>query len=465
MNKSPCLLIILLLMSVTGLHLFSAVSANTYVSNIPNGYATWTPDNNPYELTTNLVINNGETLNIQPGVVVHLNGYQIQVHGRLNAQGANNNKISFLNNGLSNSQIIFKASSDQTCTINYGVFYSVPITIEGGAPKITNSYFTGTTSAAVITINAGAASITDNIITTQNPQTAIHINTGYVTITQNILSGARGQQGYGIYNTGSTAPITGNTITNFYTGIYTNKPGTIKQNTIINNVNDGIVTAGVLDVTVSNNVIAYNKCGISRDANIQNNLITHNTYGLWGQTSSSTIRYNNIIDNTDESIHLTETGVNVIAIDNWWGTTDESTIRQTISDYDPDLRPFLGTVTFTPFLTSFADTPRAIPEVVVPTPPPTPSSTPSPSATVTPTPSSNPTYPWVYPTDSFYPEPTLFYPTMLPTESPNEPGFGGFSESDIITAVVIVIAIGVVVTIVFIVSRGQTNMRQFNNPP
>lgn len=458
LNKFAYLAVTLLLVSAIGLPLFSEVSATTYVGGSLNGNTNWTVSNGPYSLTENLIIYSGETLSIQPGVVVNLRGYQIQVYGGLNAQGTNNNKIYFLSDGFSNSQIVFKSSSYQSCTIDYGVFYSVPITIEGGSPRLSNSYFTGTSFNAVITITSGVATIIDNVISTSNAQHGIHITTGYVTISGNTISGARAQQGFGIYNTGSTAPITANKITNFYSGIYTNKPCVIEQNIITNNINDGIVTEGTSGVIIKNNAINYNKCGISRDADIQNNTIARNTYGLWGQTDNSIIRYNNIVDNTLESIHLTESA-DVTITNNWWGTTDESTIRNTISDYDAALRPNLGIATFKPFLSSPAYAPAVQPSVVVPTPPPTP------SATVTPSPGSNTTYtPTPRPTD--YPNPTYSpYPTypdysILPIEPTDEPGLFNFSLTDITTAVVIVIAVSVAITIIVILSRMQSNMQK-----
>ncbi len=443
------------------------VSGTTYVYDIPNGYTTWTAADSPYSLTSNLVIENGETLNIQSGVVVHLNGYQIQVYGLLNAQGSSANKIYFLSDGFSNSQIIFKAQSSTSCAIDYGVFYSVPITVEGGAPRIANSYLTGTTSSAVITVNSGAASITGNVISTQNAQDGIHINSGLVTISGNTISGA--QYGCGIYNTGSTAPIADNTIVNWFSGIYTTQPVTIQQNIIANTVNDGINTQDTHGVTISNNAIAYNNVGVSQDANIQNNTIAHNNFGLWGQTSSSTIHYNNILDSTTESVHLTETAMNVDATNNWWGTTDETSISQTISDFRFDSH--LGNVTFTPFLTQPADAPVVPTSIVIPTPPPTPTATPT--ATPTPTPTSATSTatsePTASPTISATPY-TPYTPDPYQTTTPNPyltiqptdaPLFGGFVETDVITAVVILVSVCFAVLIIVVIRRaGQTNKQQ-----
>jgi hypothetical protein len=447
LNKSANVsfkIVISLLLS--GLLILGA-SASTYVGSL-SGYTTWTAANSPYYLTTNLVINSGDTLNIQPGVVVHLNGYQIQVYGLLNAQGTSSNKIYFLNDGSSNSQVVFKSSSSSSCIVDYGVFYSVPITVEGGSPRIADSYLTSTSTGALITVNSGVASIIGNTLSAQSSQDGVHINSGSAAISLNTITGAY----CGIYNAaGASAAIASNSITYCFSGIYTAGSATIQQNTIIHNTNDGVVTQ-TSDVSILNNAIAYNKVGVSRDGNIQNNNIAHNTFGLWGQTNLSTIHNNNIVDSTTESVHLTEAGVNVDATNNWWGTTDETTIRQSISDFRFDHN--LGNVTFTPYLPQPADAPVVPTSVTVPTPPPTPTSTPTPAPTATATPTATP---YINPTYTPYPfETPISTPSLTPSQSvePTDgPIFGGFSSTDVATAVVIVVVVCLVATIILVINR------------
>ncbi|HEY9756339.1 MAG TPA: right-handed parallel beta-helix repeat-containing protein, partial [Oculatellaceae cyanobacterium] len=360
-----------------------------------------------------------------------------------------------------------KSQSKPSCTVDYGVFYSVPITVEGGSPKIANSYFTSTSSSALITVNSGAPSITGNVLSAQSSQNGIHINSGFVTITSNIITGAR----YGIYNAASTAPITSNTITSCFSGIYTTGPATIQQNIIANNSNDGIVTTSNPDILISSNAIAHNTCGISRDANIQNNTISQNTYGLWGQTGISTIRYNNIMNSGSESVHLTEDAANVDATNNWWGTTDETSISLTISDSRVD--PDLGTLTFKPFLTLPANAPAVPASIVVPTPPPTPTTsatttptaTPNTNSSATPTMTPTPTIIVIFPTYTPYPYQTIIptpYQTSQPIQPTTEPEFGGFSLADVMTAAVIVVAVCLAVTIIVVLNGrfGQAERQQ-----
>ena len=228
----------------------------------------------------------------------------------------------------------------------------------------------------------------------------------------------------------------------------------IQNNVIAYNTNDAIVTQ-TATVSILNNAISFNKVGISRDANIQNNTLFHNTYALWGQTSGSKIHYNNILESTTENVHLTETAVNVDATYNWWGTTDEASISQTISDYK--VHSNLGNLTFTPFLSQSADALAVPTSIVVPTPPPTPTTTPVTTATpITSTTSPTPTPIIVTPSSTPYPSETASStPTITPQpiQSSDNTEFGGFSATDVTTAVVILVAVCVAITIIAVINR------------
>jgi parallel beta-helix repeat protein len=149
------------------------------------------------------------------------------------------------------------------------------------------------------------------------------------------------------------------------------------------------VTAGGT-TTIVGNLVFNNEAGISFEGNVtvRDNTITGNSVGIQCNPSqSSTITNNDILDNSQYNFR-SETANDIIATNNWWGTTDLSSINQTIYDNKYDFN--LGTVTFIPFLT--APNPEAPP---MPTPTPTPSATPtftptqSPSSS--PSPSQNPT--------------------------------------------------------------------------
>jgi len=57
----------------------------------------WTPSNNPYVFTDNVYLPGGCQLEIQPGTVVDMNGYQLKVEGSLLAEGNASDSIFFKN--------------------------------------------------------------------------------------------------------------------------------------------------------------------------------------------------------------------------------------------------------------------------------------------------------------------------------------------------------------------------------
>ena len=434
-------------------------SADTYVGGGASG--SWTSANNPYRLTSNVIIYSGSTLTIQAGTIVHLKGYQIQVQGTLNVQGQSSNKVYFLNDGNTNSQISFTSTSTGSGTLNYAVLYSVPIMIGGGAPTISNNYFTGG-SSTTITINGGSPTISGNTINAGSLN-CITLNgaSASATITSNTLAGSNLNTNVGIYNLGGSITVVGNSITNCYTGIYSTGYGTIEQNTIIGNINDGIASRNVAH-DIRNNALANNFVGVSGDGNIQNNAIINNQYGLWGTTSVSTVTNNNIY-NYGENMHLTENYTDVTAINNWWGTAVREEIVPKISD--SRVYFYLGTVTFEPYLTSSSSVPSVPSSISVPTEPPTPtvnpytspSPTPYDSSTPTPYPTATPTpyysTPTPYPYQTYNPDPTP-YPYYINTPTPTaDPYFGGFTFGDITNVAVIIVAVALSISIIVIIHR------------
>jgi len=162
MKKTVYVTSVLALMVLSSIAVLGFGSA-TYVPGDVGTNGVWSSQNSPYHLTQNVQVTSGATLTIQAGTIVHLNGYQIQVHGNLNVQGTSSSKVYFLNDGNSNSQIYFAPSSTASCTLNYAVLYSVPVMIGGGAPTVSNCYFTSG-SSTTITVNGGSPLITGNTI-------------------------------------------------------------------------------------------------------------------------------------------------------------------------------------------------------------------------------------------------------------------------------------------------------------
>ena len=60
-----------------------AAQNSTAVNGIINSNATWTKADSPYALTGPVLVNNGVTLTIQPGVTVDLGSYYIVINGTI----------------------------------------------------------------------------------------------------------------------------------------------------------------------------------------------------------------------------------------------------------------------------------------------------------------------------------------------------------------------------------------------
>jgi hypothetical protein len=271
----------------------------------------WTEAHSPYTITGNVLVNNGTTLTIQPGVTVNLGSYYIKVNGTLQAVGNSTNKVTF-NDG----EIIFTQYSTrydnltaQGCLIEKGTISS-KITIEGGSPMIANSTIT-----SGVSIDSGAPTISGNKIRI----IGISIHSQNVTIQGNIISDCeRAIQ----YTTSGKSPCL------------------IEGNLIINNTN-GIVFNSFLASSSDIPII------------IQNNTITGNGIGISCSSSFTesypNIIYNNIFGNTNYNLEtlMTKKGN---ATFNWWGTTDNQAINQTIYDRYDNFE--YGIIDFSPFLTS-----------------------------------------------------------------------------------------------------------------
>lgn len=363
-----------------------AVHADTDVTGIIDSDTTWTKANSPYSLTGPVAVNIGVTLTIEAGVQVYFNTYYLQVNGTLVAKGTDNEPVSFITGDGYPSEIRFMPSSQSWdektgagSIIENGNIpsHSFRIIIEGASPKIASS-----DSRAGITINSGSPVFSNNRIKVS----AFTIRGGAPLIINNKIYCR-------IIVEGGSPVILNNTITpDSYIGIEVTGGNPYISNNDINDFHIGISAAyGVIE----RNYIHGGPVGIE----IGNGVVRNNTIagatGISVQASSKpTITYNNFeIGNVEgiKNIFLAE-GANqdVDAAHNWWGTTDEAIISQSIFDNKNDFT--LGTVNFVPFLTEAnpqampdpdASTPTAPSEQTpthTPTPPPSsPSTSPSPS--------------------------------------------------------------------------------------
>ena len=478
MRKLACALLVIII--VFSALVFIPKSHAAYVNSPITTNTTWTRANSPYTLTANIVVNSGVTLTVEPGVTVNFGSYQMQVNGVLNARGNSNNKIVFTSSSYSSQKIEFSSSSTgwsdvagSGCIIDNAIISSVPISVTGASPKISNNYVTATSNLAV-SVSGGSPSILNNVIIFRDAN-AIYLSGGATIISGNTISG-QGQHA-GIYIQGSaSASISNNNILNGWEGIDAAGYCTITQNNIMNNGNDAIHTTNSGSI-IQNNALANNKVGVSGTGGtigtVQNNTIANNwDAGIWGPTTPAIIKYNNIIANY-ENIHLTENHTDVNATYNWWGTAITSEISLTI--WDSKNASNLGTVNFENFLTESNPSAPTVPaSIPVPTPPPTPAPTSTASPTPTPTPTPKPTA-TVAPTQQPTNAPTPYVPqtpTPTPYETPYETPLPASespaeisNEGDVDLTSIAVISLAIMTTIIIVAILNIKFGRSHQQPP
>ena len=406
-------------LAFAGFAYFGTVRASTEVNGLITSDTTWTKANSPYNLTSSITVASEVTLTIEPGTIVQLNEYHLQINGTLIARGTSNDPINFHGGAAistggwaittedSDYSIVFSPSStnwsQQTqsgCIIENAVIGN--LVINGGSPKISNSFLgnidiwggtpeiSNNTVAGGIGVYAGSALIANNTVSQQNHyflgyEGAIAAqrydrNNNIIIITRkatplvsgNVIIGNISQVEQGIGFETENATIINNTIYGCYgaaIGFYEGTGNaTISSNTIYDcsygislNETGRLYSNHNAAVTIQRNLICNTTLGIDSTlpVAIENNTIKNNNVGI-ATSAPLSIIYNNIEGN-NQSIYLTSSN-NLDATNNWWGTTDPQAINQTIHDNKNDAK--LGTVTFVPFLTE--PNPEASPTAEIP---------------------------------------------------------------------------------------------------
>jgi parallel beta-helix repeat protein len=425
--KKPLLtllfIVALLLSAFAGTGHLETVHAATDVNGIISSDTTWTKAGGPYELKGPVAVNQGVTLTIEAGTTINLNTHYIQVNGTLRARGTEAERIIF-NVG----QIVFTSvssgwneQSGSGCIIEKSNFTSGyhgdtlitgDVTIEGASPKVASC------DIGSVDVAGGSPVISKNVIENINlngtPQVSentieqLHINGGKPVISSNTISH--------ITSSGDSASIIQNNHISYSPrGEMGQESPIIRlsgEATVCNNYITGLVTpSGPDPISYGLRTIGpfYTFYGIevSGNALISNNIISgcteasivvsggnptiqNNTLNDKGiiLKSASTINYNNIQGGITLSQSVT---ANVDATNNWWGTTDTSTIDKLIFDFNDDFN--LGKVNYMPFLAKTNPNAHPTNSLIKPTPSPSPiplSPTPAPTPTLTPDQTSSP---------------------------------------------------------------------------
>lgn len=350
-SKSLAVSIVLITTIITAIAAipFSLAETGTNVSGIISSNTTWNQAGSPYSLTDNLGIKEGVILTIEQGVTVNINNYFIQVNGTLNARGSSSNPIN-----LNGGRIIFTESSKnwtednnsgsviESANVNSAIqTYSSPkiagcnvysiLTIEG------SSLITNNVIKADVSVLLGSPLISGNEVINCQIKTYLGKAAGYLPIISNNRITGGGIACYGGNGYGGYANITGNIVSGCQTGI-------IGGDAIIegNYVSDNGIGVEILNGIIQNNTIVNNVIGL----NIPKQ--TAYVFGYGELNVTPIIAYNNIIGNSNTSIHSTVSKNDINATNNWWGTTDANAIDQSIYDSKNDFT--LGTVNYIPFL-------------------------------------------------------------------------------------------------------------------
>ncbi|PVX26590.1 MAG: hypothetical protein CW716_05705, partial [Candidatus Bathyarchaeum sp.] len=316
---------------------FGAVEASTQVSGIISINTTWIVENSPYVVTSPLLVDNGVTLTIEPGVVVYLNDTYMKVNGTLSARGNTTHPILLISNGTSG--LLYPQDN---AAIQF-TEYSTDWNEETGLGSIIENAVVNTTRP-VFTIYTDRVSPKINNCTVVNTggQRSIFVDGGApvisnCTITSN-FAGITCSEGFG-ENT-NLAQILDNTITDCEVGISISEGSPLIQGNLIAN-NTGNKNNGNGGIRID-----Y----VHATPIIQNNTIIGNTVGFNMLNSPSpTIVYNNIVGNIEYNVYqYAFSGADINATNNWWGTTNVDIINQTIRDFKNDFN--LGVINFVPFL-------------------------------------------------------------------------------------------------------------------
>lgn len=332
--------------------LASKVNAATEVSSTIVTDTTWTLANSPYIVTGNILVNEGVTLTIEPGVDVKFEdylasnyyGYYIRIDGTLVARGTEEDKITFTSNNIDShpinwGKIYFSDTSvDWNNETESGSVIEYAIIEYGG--KDTSAYL-DEGGDSLVGIYKSSPLIQNNILRLSD-QDALKIFRGNPSIIGNEIQTGR------IFIEGGQSYFTENEITDSE-GFYivdddeTTMP-TITKNNIINNQEGSIYYGGLR--------IDDNSCPIITYNNIVNNSDSGIVFiGLSNVSECApVISHNNIYSNETFSIILHDATADVDASNNWWGTTDENLISDSIYDKNDDYN--LGEVNYSPFLTT-----------------------------------------------------------------------------------------------------------------
>lgn len=379
MKTTLCFRLILILV------LLCAGYANaTNVSGIIGADTTWTLANSPYIVVGNILVDQGVTLTVEPGVTVKFNqDLYLYVDGTLIAPGTESNMITFTSNQASPTQgdwqhIKFRDSAVDATFDEDGNYVSGCILeyckVEWGSFGIwveNTSAFIG--SCTVINNNIGimlagdsggivSNCIVSNCTITSNRGGGGIFLAGFASNCSVINCVITNNSNNGIYvgrDSQSNSIISCNISNNDGWGIHlSDNSNSIVNDCTVNNNSDGIYIEGTSGSIINNSLVSSNSnYGIRFQAGsgsvIYSTITGNNNIGLFYQSSSGLLQYCDLYDNANYDIKMFYSS-NLDATNCYWGTMDTDVIDAHIWDYYDDFD--LGKVIYAPI----RDTPLAV---------------------------------------------------------------------------------------------------------
>jgi hypothetical protein len=338
------------------LFLTTGVSAINFKGHISSNM-TWTKANSPYTITGQVLVYPGVTLTIEPGVEVRFIQSEFWIQGTLYAVGTASDPIKLTSDVPFNKyghwpSISLKENCD-SAVFRHCQFTKLETPIQYAVTPACNLRLIIEQChikecAAVLIADGGNVYLRNNRI--EDCTLGTHIAGHEVEITGNFI--ARITKGFlGSSSDSKKYIISNNYLMELNSGITV---GGLATHLIENNVIIGCQQAGIEVFsgwansavgTIRNNIIAHNKNGlVINDLKpgpgliISNNTIKHNKRGAIFRSWTPDIKiiYNCIDSNTEYNIATELKGHDIELSDNYWGNTDSTVIRKTISDYYKD---------------------------------------------------------------------------------------------------------------------------------
>lgn len=382
------MLFILMLMSI-------AILSATDVSGNQTG--TWTLANSPYNVTADITVPAGQSLTIEPGVVVQINGlFQIDAPGYIIAQGTVTDSIKFtstnrwvgikLENTTNTSIFTYcKIEKAQTglrplnapltvnhCVINNASEYCINIYGIGGMATtlIKNTKISGAVKSGIY-IAQNSNVIIDSCEVTGNGTGASYY--GAIQMANQSDDGTcdaeirnswihhnlkQGITAWDVTANNRINPnIHNNLIENNLTGVYLRQASgivqnnTIQNNFIVGNANSGagfMISGASAHPIIKHNTVTGNYCGFyigeSATANLGDPTGTSQNEGM--NTITNNVDASSVPHSVVLYYNASAQPSNVVAKNNIWGTTDTALIDASITDQLDN--PALGLVTYSP---------------------------------------------------------------------------------------------------------------------